>query len=154
MQLLLLKVRESFRFWQIKKLEVYFGLYEPSFSFIDERGPNKYCSCEVNLISYMLVFSLMDQVVNLARKLAVSNVGCVFVYFCGGHKNNFPIWFRSSFKVKQNFQKNKVVTGKTPFSVILCESHFVVIVLFVVTLASDMAVLYENDAFFILSAFN
>ena len=40
----------------------------------------------------------MDQVVNLARKIAVWNVGCVFVYFCGGHKNNFPIWFRSSFK--------------------------------------------------------
>ena len=25
---------------------------------------------------------------------------CVFAYFCGGHKNNFLLWFRSSFKVK------------------------------------------------------
>ena len=56
--------------------------------------------------------------------------------------------------MKQTFQKNKVVTSKTPFSVILCESHIVVTILFVLTLASDMAVLNENDAFFILSAFN
>ena len=41
----------------------------------------------------------MGQDVNLAGKVAVQNVGCVFAYFCGGHKNNFPIWFRSSFKV-------------------------------------------------------
>ena len=32
---------------------VYFGLYEPSFSFTEERRPSKYWSCEVNLISYM-----------------------------------------------------------------------------------------------------
>ena len=31
----------------------------------------------------------MGQDVNLARKVAVQNVGCVFAYFCGGHKNNF-----------------------------------------------------------------
>ena len=43
----------------------------------------------------------MGKDVNLARKLAVQNVGCVFAYFCGGHKNNFPILFRSSFK--ENF---------------------------------------------------
>ena len=35
MQLLLLKVCESFRFGQIKKLEVYFGLYEPSSAFTE-----------------------------------------------------------------------------------------------------------------------
>ena len=52
--------------------------------------------------------------------------------------------------MKQNFQQNKVITGKTPFSVILCESHCVVTILFVLTLASDMAVLYGNDAFSIL----
>ena len=53
LQLLLLKVCMSFRFGQIKKLEVYFGLYESSFTFIEKRRPNKYCLCEVNLISYM-----------------------------------------------------------------------------------------------------
>ena len=40
----------------------------------------------------------MGQDLNLARKIAVYNAGCVFAYFCGGHKNNFPKWFRSSFK--------------------------------------------------------
>ena len=76
---------------------MYFVLYESSFTFIEERRPNKYCACEVNLSSYMKVFSLMDQNVNLARKKSVQNVGCVFTHFCGGHKNNFPIRFRSSF---------------------------------------------------------
>ena len=53
MQLLLLKVCEWFRLGQIKNLEVYFGLYEPSFTFIEKKRPNKYCLCEVDLISYM-----------------------------------------------------------------------------------------------------
>ena len=35
--------RFSFRFTQIKKLEVYFGLYQSSFTFIEKRKPNKYC---------------------------------------------------------------------------------------------------------------
>ena len=43
----------------------------------------------------------MDQGVNLARKIAVLNVGCVFAYFCGRHKNNFSILFRSSFKIRE-----------------------------------------------------
>ena len=45
--------RFSFRFGQIKKLEVYFGLYQSSFTFIEKKRPNKYCLCEVDLISYM-----------------------------------------------------------------------------------------------------
>ena len=53
LQFLLSKVCESFVFGQINKLEVYFGLYEPSFTFIEERKPNKYCLSESNLISYM-----------------------------------------------------------------------------------------------------
>ena len=40
----------------------------------------------------------MGQDLNLARKIAVENVGYVFAYFCGGHKNNFPIRFRRPFK--------------------------------------------------------
>ena len=54
-----------------QKLEVYFGRGESPFTFIGKRRPNKYCLCEVNLISYMQVFSLMDQAVNLARKIEV-----------------------------------------------------------------------------------
>ena len=49
--------------------------------------------------------------------------------------------------MKQNFHKNKAVTGKAPFSLI---DPLVVTILFALTLASDMAVLYGNDAFSIL----
>ena len=83
-----------------KKLEVYFGLYESSLLFIVTGPPNKYCLCEANLISYMYVFSLRDQDVNLLRKIAVWNLGCIFVYFCGEHKSNFLIWFCGSSKLK------------------------------------------------------
>ena len=49
--------------------------------------------------------------------------------------------------MKQNFQKNKVATGKTLFFVIgsFCTRHSIVL-----TVASDMVVLYGNDAFSIL----
>ena len=67
LQLLFLKVCESFKFGQIKKLEVYFGLFESPFTFIEKKRPIKYCLCKANLISYMLVFNLMGQDVNLAR---------------------------------------------------------------------------------------
>ena len=33
---MLLKVCELFRFRQIKKIEVYFGMYKPSFTFIEK----------------------------------------------------------------------------------------------------------------------
>ena len=39
--------------WQIKKHEVYFGLYKSSFTFIEKKRPNKYCLCKVDLICYM-----------------------------------------------------------------------------------------------------
>ena len=38
----------------------------------------------------------MGQDVNLTRKIAAENVGCVFAYFCDGHRNNFSIWFRNA----------------------------------------------------------
>ena len=45
-------------------------------------------------------------------------------------------------KLTQNFQKNKVVTSKTPFFVI----HFVLTVLLVLTLSFDIVNFYENNA--------
>ena len=50
-------------------------------------------------------------------------------------------------KLKQNFQKNKIVIGKTPFFVIgpFCTHHS-----FALTLAFDMPVLYGNGTFSIL----
>ena len=55
----------------------------------------------------------MGQDVNLARKVAAQNVGCVFTYFCGGHKNNFPIWFRGSVKPKyKKFIQQRFYTHK------------------------------------------
>ena len=66
---------------------------------------------------------------------------------------NMDIWvvgiFIGIFKLKQNLQKNKVVTGKTPFFVIgpFFTQHSICLKL---TLASDMTVLHENDAFSIV----
>ena len=63
---------------------------------------------------------------------------------------NMGIWvvvttnelFLRVLKLKQNFQKNKYLLAKL--------SSFVVTILFVLSLASDMAVWYGNDAFSIL----
>ena len=46
-------------------------------------------------------------------KIAVQNAGCVFTYFCGGHKNNFRLQFRSSFNFEINFLKNANAAQKT-----------------------------------------
>ena len=89
MRLLLLKVCQSFKFGHIKNFDVHFGLYESSFTFIEERRSNKYCLRDANLNSCMLVFSLMDQVVNLVQKISSLKCWLCFGYFCGGHKKNF-----------------------------------------------------------------
>ena len=54
--------------------------------------------------------------------------------------------FYEVLKRKQNFRKNKVVTGKTSFF----EVHFVLTILFVLKLALDVVVLYGNVVFSIL----
>ena len=40
------------------------------------------------------------------------NVGCVFAYFCGGHKSNFPIWFRSSLSHSYRIRRRVSTTLK------------------------------------------
>ena len=60
------------------------------------------------------------------------------------HQINFLL---EVLNLKKNLQKNKVVTGKTPFLVI---GPFVLTTLFILALTSDMTVFYGNDAFFIL----
>ena len=42
--------------------------------------------------------SLMCQSVNLFGKIALKDANCVFAYFCGRHKNQLRLQFRSSFK--------------------------------------------------------
>ena len=76
-----------------------------------QRGgrPIKHCLCEAHLVSCVQIFNLMGQNVNLAQQVAVQNVCCVFYYFCGGHKNNFPIWFRSSCKTFYNGRKIPII---------------------------------------------
>ena len=69
------------------------------FGFPEKRRPNKCCSGEVNLFFYIYIVSLICEKVNLSWKIAVQNVGCVFAYFCGGHKNNFRLQFRNSFNI-------------------------------------------------------
>ena len=70
-------------------------------------------------------------------------------------KTNMDIWvvdtsnelfIRGSY-TETKFSKNKVVTGKLRS---LRQVNFVLIILFVLTLAPDVAVLYENHAFSIL----
>ena len=41
--------------------------------------------------------SLMYHSTNLSWKIAFQKAGCIFAYFCGGHKNNFQLSFRGSF---------------------------------------------------------
>ena len=54
--------------------------------------------------------------------------------------------FLNLIKIKKK-KKHKLATGRTPFFVLI---YFVVTMLFVLTLALDIAVLYENDAVLIL----
>ena len=46
---------------------------------------------------HVTIYSFMCQSVNLLWKLVFQNGGCVFYYFCGGHKNYFLLWFPSPF---------------------------------------------------------
>ena len=55
----------------------------------------------------------MCQDVNLAQKIAVSNVGCVFAYFCGGRKNLQPILNVIQYYVETCFQRCFVVFKET-----------------------------------------
>ena len=56
------------------------------------------------------------------------------------------LFARGSYTETKFPKKKKIVTGKTPFFVV----HFVVTLLFVLTLASDVAVLHGNDALSVL----
>ena len=60
------------------------------------------------------------------------------------------ISFEEVLKLKQIFQKNKAVTGKTPLFVI---GQFVVAILFILTLASARAVLNGNVFVFVFFFF-
>ena len=62
---------------------------------------------------------------------------------------NMEIWvigtsIQEVLKLNQNFEKDEAVTGETPFFEVgpFCTRH-----LFALTLDSDIAVLYGNDAF-------
>ena len=57
----------------------------------------------------------MGQDVNLARKVAVQNAGCIFAYLCGGHKDNFPIWFRSSFTIYFQYYERLIIIPSKKF---------------------------------------
>ena len=82
---------------------------------------------------------------------------CGYCYVCYNRsfkiKNYFNIaviiLITSIFLLKQGFQKRKVVNGKTTFFVFYV-LHFLLLILFVLTVASDRAVLYGNIVFSIL----
>ena len=97
--LLLLKLCESFPFEQSNKSWSVLWSVWVFFALIEQKQSNKYYLREVNLMSHRKIFILMCPSLNLVWKIAVWNIGYVFAYFYGGHKHNFPLWFRSSFKV-------------------------------------------------------
>ena len=86
-------------------------------------------------ITYLRIFTWEKEPLNKTPALTKSKNKDIWVV---GTSNQL-----FSFLLKQNLKKKKVITGKTPFSVV----HFVLIILLVLTLASDMAVLHGNDAF-------
>ena len=55
---------------------------------------------EILFIYLFSLCSLTCQSVNLSWKIVAQNAGYVFVYICGGHKNNLRLWFCSSFNAK------------------------------------------------------
>ena len=79
------------------------------------------------------------------RMLTLKSNSSAYEKYELGHLIRWYIFLKGS-KTGTNFQKNKEVTSKTPLFVI----HFVVAILFVLTLASERAVLNGNDGFLIL----
>ena len=67
------------------------------FELPEKRRSNKYCLLEVNFFFHIQIISFMSESLNLLWKIAVQKAGCVFAYFCAGHKNNFQLQFCSSF---------------------------------------------------------
>ena len=71
LQLLLLKVCESFLLRQSKKTCSVLWSVWASFAFLQRRRSNKYCFEEVKLISYIQLLSLMCQSANLVWNIVV-----------------------------------------------------------------------------------
>ena len=83
------------------------------------RSTFRFLSISRNLVWYVKIWIYF-------WKIAVWNVGCVFVYlnwfsknvgsvfpwFCGGHIYNFRLWLRSSFKKNQKDQMEIEVDGE------------------------------------------
>ena len=59
----------------------------------------------------------MCQSVNLSWKIAVQNAGCVFAYFCGGHRNNVRLQFCGSFNEthREELQLTKIICENRTF---------------------------------------
>ena len=101
MQLLLLNFCEFLLLWQCKKTWNVLWSVWVFFAFLKKRRPNKYCLWEVNLIkfnSYMQIFSLICQSVNLDRSYSSLKCWLYFRQFLSRTQNNFPPRSCSSFK--------------------------------------------------------
>ena len=87
-----LKLCGSFLFRQSKNTNSILWSVWVFLAFLEVKRLNKYCLWEANLVFDIWVFGLMWQSVNLLWKTAdLICVGCVFAYFCGGHKKNFRL---------------------------------------------------------------
>ena len=115
----LLKVCGPFLFQQSNKTCGILWSVRVFFTFLEVRRLNKYFLWEANLVFYTQIFGLIWQSVNLSWKTAVWRVGCVFIYFCGGHKNNVRLCFRSSFN-NNLWQK---LVSPSEFPIIFNDNH-------------------------------
>ena len=91
LQLLLLKVCETFLFKQSNKVYSILWSARVFFAFLEKRRPNRYWLWEENLVFHMQIFILMCQSIHLFSKIAVQNVDWDSPYFCGGHKNSLRL---------------------------------------------------------------
>ena len=88
-----LKVYESFLFRRSKK-NLWYTLACMSLMFMRSE------------FTFLYLDSLISQSVNLSRKIAIQNAGCVFTCFYGGHRNSFRLQICSSFnKLKSEMKK-------------------------------------------------
>ena len=66
------------------------GLYDCS-AFSEKGRWIQHCVWELNWVFYVLIVSLIFESVNLSCKIVAQNDGCVFMYYCGGQKNNLRL---------------------------------------------------------------
>ena len=73
---------------RVKKLVIYFGLYESFFGLSEKKRQNKYYLWEENLFSTIRKYNYFLQLDSKIyhKKIVVQSAGCALAYFCGRQK--------------------------------------------------------------------